>query len=241
MRVRFEQLEYTRADYELAMMVIDGAGRCATGQCSWWCRMTFAGRGSITCSSCRSATRTSTVRRSWCARAAMGRTRGFARWTRRRAATASTWWARRTNRSCGARRERTNPLLGLIRDIPMRFPTDYVPIDGALPGSACSASRRRTLRRRTRRATRRRAKATLTAKKLGVNQLWSGELEEDSIIQYTPFLREQLARGLQHGVASSFYNGDTTNAATGISTLTTRTRPTRSTTWPTTASGSTGW
>lgn len=108
-----------------------------------------------------------------------------------------------------------DPLLGLIRDIPMRFPTDVVPVDGALPelrllGESTTSGASAYTESDTASQ-----KATLTAKKLGINQLWSGELDEDSIIQYTPFLRTQLQRGLMHGVASSFYNGCTTNAATG--------------------------
>lgn len=108
-----------------------------------------------------------------------------------------------------------DPLLSLIREIPMRFPTDYIPVDGALPelrllGESTSDSATAYTASDTPSN-----RATLTAKKLGINQLWSGELNEDSIIQYTPFLRAQLNRAAIHGLASTIYNGDTTNAATG--------------------------
>ena len=215
MRVRFEQLEYTRADYELAMMVIDGAGKMRNRPVQ--------------------LVVPDDLRRAWqhhvfelpkrdphkYGTPIMVREGGDGPNSRLRAMdTAESgngldlvgaayeselWRAARAN----------DPLLGLIRDIPMRFPTDYVPIDGALPElrllgeSTADAATAYTASDTPS------SKATLTAKKLGVNQIWSGELEEDSIIQYTPFLREQLARGLQHGVASSFYNGDTTNAGTG--------------------------
>lgn len=108
-----------------------------------------------------------------------------------------------------------DPLLSMIREIPMRFPADTIPVDGALPelrllgesttsgASAYTESDTPT------------SSATLTAKKLGINQLWSGELDEDSIIRYADFLREQLNRAAMHGLASSIYNGDNTNAGTG--------------------------
>lgn len=108
-----------------------------------------------------------------------------------------------------------DPLLQLIREIPMRFPTDYIPVDGALPelrllaeSTADSASAYTASDTPSNRA-------TLTAKKLGINQLWSGEIDEDSIIRYVDFLRAQLYRASVHGLASSLYNGDNTNAATG--------------------------
>ena len=108
-----------------------------------------------------------------------------------------------------------DPLLTLIREIPMRFPTDTIPVDGALPelrllGESTSSGASAYTESDTPSN-----KATLTAKKFGINQLWSGELDEDSIIQYADFLREQLNRSAAHGLASSIYNGDTTNAGTG--------------------------
>ena len=109
----------------------------------------------------------------------------------------------------------SDPLLQLIREIPMRFPTDYIPVDGALPELrllAESTSDSATAYTASDTASNR---ATLTAKKLGINQLWSGELDEDSIIRYADFLRQQLNRAAAHGLASSLYNGDNTNAATG--------------------------
>lgn len=109
----------------------------------------------------------------------------------------------------------SDPLLGLIRSIPMTAPTTYVPIDGALPemlllgeSTTAGASAYTTSKTPTNRA-------TLTAKKFGINQIWSGELDQDSIIAFTPFLRAKLFASAAHFLASSYYNGDTTNAATG--------------------------
>ena len=109
----------------------------------------------------------------------------------------------------------SDPLLSMIREIPMRFPVDTIPVDGALPelrllGESTSSGASAYTESDTPSN-----KATLTAKKFGINQLWSGEIDEDSIIRYADFLREQLNRAAAHGLASSMYNGDTTNAGTG--------------------------
>lgn len=53
------------------------------------------------------------------------------------------------------------------------------------------------------------------AKKFLIHQIWSGEMEEDSIIPYVPFLRAEAARSLAHYSDSTVLNGDATNAATG--------------------------
>ena len=106
-------------------------------------------------------------------------------------------------------------LVGQIREIPMTDPTTYVPIDGALPemlfvGESTSAASAAYTTTKT--ASNR---VTLTAKKFTINQVWSGEMSEDSIIAFTPFLREKLAMSASQYLGSSMYNGDTTNAGTG--------------------------
>ena len=58
-------------------------------------------------------------------------------------------------------------------------------------------------------------RVTVTAKKQVIHQVWSGEMEEDSIIAYVPFLRRQAATSLAHYTDSLYLNGDTTNSATG--------------------------
>jgi hypothetical protein len=45
--------------------------------------------------------------------------------------------------------------------------------------------------------------------------MWSGEMAEDSIIPFVPFLRRQAALAVAHYADSLVLNGDTTNAATG--------------------------
>jgi HK97 family phage major capsid protein len=106
-------------------------------------------------------------------------------------------------------------LVGDIRSIPMTDPTVYVPIDGALPemlfvGESTSASATAYTTSKT--ASNR---VTLSAKKFTIQQIWSGELDEDSIIAFTPFLRERLNISAGLHLGSAYLNGDTTNAGTG--------------------------
>jgi hypothetical protein len=54
----------------------------------------------------------------------------------------------------------------------------------------------------------------VTAKKLVLHQMWSGEMEEDSIIPYIPFLRGQATKSVAYHLDSMCLNGDTTT--TGI-------------------------
>ena len=106
-------------------------------------------------------------------------------------------------------------ITGRIRTIPMSAPTTYVPIDGDLPemlfvGESTSSSATAYTTSKTASS-----RVTLTAKKFTIQQIWSGEMEEDSIIAFTPFLREKLNMSAAQYLGSSMYNGDTTNAGTG--------------------------
>lgn len=55
----------------------------------------------------------------------------------------------------------------------------------------------------------------VAAKKFVIHQMWSAEMEEDSIIPFVPFLRRQASIALAHYMDSVILNGDTTTAATG--------------------------
>ena len=106
-------------------------------------------------------------------------------------------------------------LVGDIRTIPMTDPTTYIPIDGDLPemlfvgeNTSASASAYTTSKTAS-------SRRTLTAKKFTIQQVWSAELDEDSIIAFTPFLREKLAMSAAMHLGSAYYNGDDTNAGTG--------------------------
>lgn len=106
-------------------------------------------------------------------------------------------------------------LVQRIRTIPLTDATATLPTDGALPemlfvgestaddATAYGVSSAPTANR------------TLTAKKFTIQQLWSGELNEDSIIAYVPFLRQLLNESAAQHLGSAMYNGDTTNAGTG--------------------------
>lgn len=106
-------------------------------------------------------------------------------------------------------------IVGDIRTIPQTDPTTYIPIDGALPemlfvgeNTSASASAYTTSKTAS-------SRRTLTAKKFTIQQVWSAELSEDSIVAFTPFLREQLNASAALHLGSAFYNGDETNAGTG--------------------------
>lgn len=106
-------------------------------------------------------------------------------------------------------------LVSRIREIPMQALTSYVPVDGDLPEMLLAAEQVNDDAYTTSPyapsplASNR---ATLTAKKFTIQQLWSGELNEDSIISYVPFLREQLGKSVGFHLGSAFYNGDTATA-----------------------------
>ena len=106
-------------------------------------------------------------------------------------------------------------LVGAIREIPMTDPVTYVPISGEIPemlfvGESTSASQSALTTSKTPSN-----RVTLTAKKFTIQQVWSGELNEDSIVAFTPFLREMLNISVAAHLGSAYYNGDDTNAATG--------------------------
>lgn len=103
----------------------------------------------------------------------------------------------------------------LIPQIEMTQPTLYVPVAADLPemllvseSTANNASNYATSKTGFNRV-------TLTAKKMVIHQMWSGELEEDSLIPFVAELRAQMAQSIGYYLDSAILNGDTTNAATG--------------------------
>ena len=106
-------------------------------------------------------------------------------------------------------------VFGLIPTFQMSDPTAYLPVEAAPPemlfvseSTASDASNYDTSKTGSNRV-------TVTARKFIIHQMWSGEMEEDSIIAYIPFLRGQAQRSIAHYSDSLILNGDTTNAATG--------------------------
>ncbi|MFC9089000.1 phage major capsid protein [Nocardiopsis dassonvillei] len=103
----------------------------------------------------------------------------------------------------------------LINSFTMTDPTAYLPVEAGLPellyvgeSTTFDAANYATTKTGSQRV-------QVDAKKFVMHQMWSGEMEEDSIIPFIPFLRRQAARSLAHHYDSLVLNGDTTNAATG--------------------------
>lgn len=106
-------------------------------------------------------------------------------------------------------------VFNLLNTFEMTDPTAYLPVEADLPellfvseSTTANATAYATTKTGSRRV-------QVDAKKFVIHQQWSGELEEDSIIPFVPFLRRQAALAIGHYSDSLVINGDTTNAATG--------------------------
>lgn len=103
----------------------------------------------------------------------------------------------------------------LIESFEMTDPTAYLPVEVDIPemlfvaeSTANNSSNYDTVKTGSQRV-------QVDAKKFVIHQMWSGEMQEDSIIPFVPFLRRQAALSVAHYADSLALNGDTTNAATG--------------------------
>lgn len=103
----------------------------------------------------------------------------------------------------------------LINTFQMQEPTAYLPVEAGLPellfvpeSTTPGAANYATVKTGSNRV-------QVSAKKFVLHQVWSGEIEEDSIIPFAPFLRAQAAKSLAHYLDSLESNGDDTNAGTG--------------------------
>ena len=104
----------------------------------------------------------------------------------------------------------TDSLVGSIREIPLLDNSGVIPIDGDLPemlfvGESTSASASNYTTSKTGSN-----KVTMAPRKFTIQQVWSAELNEDSIIAYTPFLREKLNMSAALYLGSAYLNGDIT-------------------------------
>ena len=113
-----------------------------------------------------------------------------------------------------AARERS-VLFTQIPAFEMNAPSAYLPVEAAPPemflvseNTAADASDYGTTKTGSNRV-------LVTAYKFIIHQMFSGEMEEDSIIPYVPFLRRQAAWSLGYYSDSAVLNGDQTNAGTG--------------------------
>lgn len=103
----------------------------------------------------------------------------------------------------------------LIESFEMTAPTSYLPVEVDIPEMLFvtesvnnNSSNYATVKTGSQRV-------QVDAKKFVIHQMWSGEMEEDSIIAFVPFLRRQASMSVAHYSDSLVLNGDTTNAATG--------------------------
>lgn len=103
----------------------------------------------------------------------------------------------------------------LINTFEMTDPTAYLPVEAGLAemlfvpeSTANNSSNYDTVKAGSNRV-------TVSAKKFVIHQMWSGEMEEDAIVPFVPFLRGQAAKSVAHYLDSLALNGDTTNAGTG--------------------------
>jgi HK97 family phage major capsid protein len=105
-------------------------------------------------------------------------------------------------------------VFGLLPTFQMDAPTVYLPVEAAVPaltfvGESTSATITNYTTVKTGSN-----KVQVDAKKFVIAQVWSGEMEEDSIIPYIPFLRGQQVRSLAHYSDALVINGDTTTGST---------------------------
>jgi hypothetical protein len=103
----------------------------------------------------------------------------------------------------------------LIESFEMTAPTAYLPVEVDIPemlfvpeSATNNATNYATVKTGSQRV-------QVDARKFVIHQMWSGEMEEDSIIAFVPFLRRQASMSVAHYCDSGVLNGDTTNAATG--------------------------
>ncbi|HWV23253.1 MAG TPA: phage major capsid protein [Thermomicrobiales bacterium] len=106
-------------------------------------------------------------------------------------------------------------VFGLINTFEMTAPTAYLPVEVDIPemimvseSTASNSSAYPTQNTGSNRV-------QVDAKKFAIHQMWSADIEEDSIIPFVPFLRRQAAISLAHYADSLVLNGDTTATATG--------------------------
>lgn len=106
-------------------------------------------------------------------------------------------------------------VFSLIRSFEMNDSTAYLPVEVDIPEMILMAESVNNNSSNYATSKTGSNRVQVNAKKLGIHQMWSGELDEDSIIPFAPFLRGQAAKSLAHYSDSLVLNGDTTTAATG--------------------------
>jgi HK97 family phage major capsid protein len=113
-----------------------------------------------------------------------------------------------------AARERSK-IFGQIRSFEMTAPSAYLPVAADLPEPALVSENTTANSFRSETARAGSNNVAVTAKTMLFNQVFTEELEEDSLIPFVPFLRQMLADAVAFYSDAVILNGDTTNAATG--------------------------
>jgi hypothetical protein len=103
----------------------------------------------------------------------------------------------------------------LIDSFEMTDPTTYLPVEVDIPEMLFVAEHTGPTDSDYTTSKTGSQRVQVDAKKFIIHQMWSGEMEEDSIIPFIPFLRRQAALSVAHYADSLVLNGDNTNAATG--------------------------
>ena len=111
--------------------------------------------------------------------------------------------------------EAQSRVFGLIRSFEMDAPTAYLPVQATLPvvsfvgeSTSNNSSNYGTTKTGSNRT-------QVDAKKLLMHQMWSGEMEEDSLVAFVEFLRMEAQRSWAYHMDAILLNGDNTNAAAG--------------------------
>ena len=109
-------------------------------------------------------------------------------------------------------------VFALLDTFEMTDPTAYIPVEADLPEMILLSEN--TVRDPSEYSPRKTGsnRVTVTASKFGIYQIWSTEMEEDSLIPFIPYLRRQAQLSLAHYLDSLVLNGDTTNSASNINT-----------------------
>lgn len=106
-------------------------------------------------------------------------------------------------------------IFSLIDTFDMTAPTAYLPVEADLPEMLFVSEATSSTQSDYATSATGSNRVQVDAKKFIIHQIWSGELEEDSIIPFIPYLRRQAALAIAHYSDAAVLNGDTTNAATG--------------------------
>jgi HK97 family phage major capsid protein len=106
-------------------------------------------------------------------------------------------------------------VFSLVDTFDMTAPTAYLPVEADLPEMLFVSEATSSTQSDYATSATGSNRVQVDAKKFLIHQIWSTELEEDSIVPFIPFLRRQAALAIAHYSDAAVLNGDTTNAATG--------------------------